>query len=69
MVVTGTLVKQTSTQGCFPLTQLSCKISLPAVQLRDPGLKDLVAICKQYRADDRFTALETTCAAVSSSFL
>lgn len=39
------------------MTQLSCKYLSPAVELRDPGHKDLVAICKQCGADDRFTAL------------
>lgn len=36
---------------------------------RDAGLQGLVALCKQYSTDDRFTTLETACAAVSHWFL
>lgn len=40
-----------------------------AEQLRDSNLQGHVAICKQYSIDDRFTTLETMCAAVSYWFL
>lgn len=53
----------------LPADTAVTKTSAAAALCGDPGLRGLVTICKQYSADDRFTTLETTCAAVSHWFL
>lgn len=59
------LLKQISWLCCIQLTQLSGKRWLSQHRAGTLSYEGLVAICKQYQADDRFMTLETTCAAVS----
>lgn len=53
----------------FPIDTAVMQAFAAAEQRRESKPQGLVAICKQYNIDDRFTALETTCAAVSHWFL
>lgn len=59
------LLKQISWLCRFQLTQLSGERWLSLRRAGTLRYEGLVAICKQYQADDRFMTLETTCAAVS----
>lgn len=59
------LPKQISWLCRFQLTQLSGKRWLSLRRAGTLPYEGLVAICKQYQADDSFMTLETTCAAVS----